>query len=239
MPNTDTILRNTVDELSRIKLKINNFLQLSPSLPKINSLIDESINILNKIIREKKHDYPELADKIYEKTRRIAQKLPSTRNDPDRLLYELKMLKTYIGASYYDFTGEIEKVRRAYKEFITAFTITIILIPIFFGFSILFIGFLIFPLFISIHAYRARRKLGLVISSALIPISLFICTQATLYMIYALMSGDEINRITSVLGVSPVIAYAIVSVIGVLGITGLILGLRSFITLYKSLDAFI
>lgn len=239
MANTDAILRDTINMLKKMKSKINNIFSPIPNLEKTYALIDESINIINDIIRKKKYDYPDLASKIYEKTDEINKNIFNIRKNPNLLLEEIKKLRKYIAASYYDFTGEIDKVRKAYREFITAFTITLILLPIFFGFSILFIGFLLFPLLISIHAYRARRKLGLIISSALIPISLFICFQAMLYMLYAFMDNGEIYRIVNALNISPLIAYIIVIVIGGLGTIGLILSLKSFLTLYKSLDAFI
>jgi len=81
-------------------------------------------------------------------------------------LDKVNYLARYVFASYYDFTNKLQVIRRAYRLIILSFVISIILAPLILGASIIFISILMFPLFISIHAFRARRKLGLVIMAS-------------------------------------------------------------------------
>ncbi len=194
---------------------------------------------LTRSIEELSVDNEELAKSLLNKISELRKKLSELPEGKKEYLDFLKRVSSYVSAAYYDFTGRIGEIKRAYRMYITSFVIALVLLPIFLGAGVLLIGFLLFPLFLSIHAYRARRKLGIFISSALFPLIIFIGVHAVYYMLYSLVTSDELGRISSALQVDLITSVAIVIALGVAGLTALVMAIKSFLTLYRNISAFI
>lgn len=227
--------------LREIYTKINSFYRSKPQdkyFLKSLREIEKVLNILNSIEQEIETSKSDIIEGLIRKASMLRDSLSYLSKSPSTLYREVHKLTTYIRASYYDLTNKLGEVKRSYRMYITAFVISLILMPIFLGASILFIGILMFPLFISIHAFRARKKLGPLIASALIPIILFVCTNAVWYSLYAFSTGSEITELSKVVG-STFVAMIIILVLGILGILGIVLAIYSYIKLMKYLDAFI
>ncbi len=238
--SSKTLLTQMKEVVSRIRKKSNNFFKNNPHLlNRINNIVDNILDKIDLIKKEQVYDLPEIANALYRKSLEIDKVLNKRSSiESKELISMLQELKIVLSAAYYDFTGKIEIVKKAYKKYILAFTITLVLAPLFTGFNVLFIGFLMFPLLLSIHAYRARKRFGVLISSALFPLIVFICFQAVYYSIYSILNYSEINYISSSLNIPTTIAYIIVVAIGIIGTIGLVYGIYSFYILYKNMDAF-
>ncbi len=159
--------------------------------------------------------------------------------NPPKLEEAVSRLSSAIVASYWDFTGKINIVRKAYRRYIISFVIALIIAPLFLRISVILVGFLIFPLFISIHAFKARRKLGAIIASVLIPFTMLVDAIALNYSVRALFNPTEIHEVAMELGIDVWIMYSIIIAILLGAITSFILAVTSFITLYKNIDALV
>ena len=235
-------LRDHLEKL-RVGLKEKQCFFPHKQLLTVTKLLGRAVKVTDLTIHELKYDLPELARSLNTKCRQLLNKYNSLDFRDRRALREylddVRYFTRYVFAAYYDFTGKLSIVKRAYKLYVLSFVISIILAPLIIGASIMFIGLLMFPLFISIHAFRARRKLGLVIASTLAPFILFISANALYYSIYALLYSEEVEVIASALNVSIVLAYLILIGILFASIVSLILVTYSFIVLYRHMDAFI
>jgi len=233
------------DHLEKLKVSLQEKQYFFPhkQLLAVVKLLNRAIRTVNSTIHELKYDLPELAKSLSMKCNQLLNEYDSLDFRNKRALREyldnVKYFTRYIFAAYYDFTGKLSIVKRAYKLYVLSFVISIILAPLIIGASIMFIGLLMFPLFISIHAFRARRKLGLVIASTLVPFILFISANALYYSIYALLHLEEVEVIASALNVGILLAYLILVGILLASIVSLTFVTYSFIVLYRHMDAFI
>ncbi|MCD6487665.1 MAG: hypothetical protein J7K21_00370 [Desulfurococcales archaeon] len=227
--------------LNRIDQKLNDFLPIFTNKKKIiktKNLVRKAISYTRSSIKELRNDKYELAKALVDKARNTMSLLNKIDQDSaSDVVDSIERLSSYIVASYYDFSGKINIIKKAYRRYILAFALALILSPLFIGASILLIGFLIFPLLISIHAFRARRKLGAIIASILLPLTMFIDILALNYMVYSFLNPEEIYSAANQLGIGVESMYVIVLLIGIIAGISFILAIRSFIALYRNIDA--
>ncbi len=237
------LLLDTKNSIQKIMEKIDYFSKQGLLPPKISfktkKNLEEALKYIDMSLEEMKYGNVLLAEKLLKASRSILREITKLVQRPRELAHRTSLLRSYASAAYYDFSGKITIVRKAYKKYILAFVLAIILTPLFFRGAGILIGFLLFPMLISIHAFRARRKLGAVIASILLPLIVFIDSIALYYVAYACSSPSEIQKITEALGVSPAIAYLVLAGIALMAGVSLYHSIYSFIVLYKNIDSLV
>jgi len=234
-------LNELLKTLEELDSKLKKFF---PKLPpkysiSLSKTITRAIEYTKKSISECRIDNVKLADALLTKAKDAVKNFTLLSRYPPKLALTIERLTTAIVASYWDFTGKINIVRKAYRRYLTSFVIALIIAPLFLKISIILVGFLMFPLFISMHAFRARRKLGAIIASALTPFTMLVDVMALNYSVRTLFSPSDIAEAASSMGVDLWIMYLIIILILIGATISLILSITSFITLYKNIDALV
>jgi len=234
-------LNELLKALEELDLKLKKFFpKLTPKYSlKLSKYISHAMDYTRKSINELKVDDVNLANALLVKARELTRNVSKLVKNPPKLEEAVSRLSSAIVASYWDFTGKINIVRKAYRRYIISFVIALIIAPLFLRISVILVGFLIFPLFISIHAFKARRKLGAIIASVLIPFTMLVDAIALNYSVRALFNPTEIHEVAMELGIDVWIMYSIIIAILLGAITSFILAVTSFITLYKNIDALV
>ncbi|ABM80097.1 hypothetical protein [Hyperthermus butylicus] len=239
----------SAEELRRLLEKLDRIERLASSRldgrAKERALreVERARSAVQKVLGELRIDQYDLAvalNKSADSVLRTFSRLdPSDRGAVEEAVWRLHVFSNYVAASYYDFSSRLTHVRRAYRLYVLAAVLAMILTPIFLRAGFLMLGIYVFALLVSIHAFRSRRKLGPLIAAALLPLILFISIIGLRYAVYALTTPSEIERIIEVAGFSMQTAYVVVGAILAVSAAALVLAVYSMYVIYRSMDAFV
>jgi hypothetical protein len=193
---------------------------------------------LERIRGEYRVDRPELAERLAREAARLATEAARLPKNVEEFHWKLKLFSSHLSASYYDFSSRLRTVRLGYRLYVASTVIAMVLMPIFLPVGFIMLGVYVLGLLISIHAFRARRKLGPLIAAALLPVALFTDVIALRYSIYALTTPAEVARMTVEAGLSTAAAHAILLIILFASTASLAMGFYSLYTIYRHVDAF-
>ncbi len=201
-------------------------------------LIDECVGVLERVRAEMRVDLPELARSLSRRVDRLLSAAGGLPRGANVFYEELHSFCSYLRASYYDFTSKLGVVRRGYRLYVFSTVVAMVLMPIFFRVGLFLLGVYVLGLLISIHAFRARRKLGPLIAAALLPLALFTSLIALRYSIYALTTPGELARMVSESGLSPGTAKLLLAGIAAASAASTVSGFYALYTIARHMDAF-
>lgn len=227
--------------LEKIDFKLRSFLyKTNPRLySKLHKRIVKAVDYINRSIAELRVDDTKLAEALYSRVSRLQHSLEMKGISIEKIIVEVEKLTSYLIASYWDFSGRINIVRKAYRRYLLSFVIALVLAPIFIKTPVMLLGILLFPLFISIHAFRARRRLGILIASALIPFTMFVDAVAIRGSLATLIDPEELHKAASGIGVPEGVMVLILVLIIIAASISFFMAVKSFITLYRNIEALI
>ncbi|RLG84303.1 MAG: hypothetical protein DRO40_01775 [Thermoprotei archaeon] len=233
-------LRELLRILDQLDLELKAFFSNSPQdYNRLSRRILKSKEYVNKSIQEIKVNDYKLSLALVDKAKNALRLLRKNDVKKDDVVSEVEKLTSYIVASYWDFTGYIAIVKKAFRRYILSFVLALIIAPIFLRITVFLIGFLLFPLFISIHAFRARRKLGAVLASVLIPFTMLVDAVAINYSIKTLIDPSEVGNAASALGIGIEFMYMSLIAIILVASISFIFAIKSFIIIYKNIDSLV
>jgi hypothetical protein len=200
--------------------------------------IDRCMVALERIMGELRVENLQLADALLREADRLVSRASSLPRGLDDFLWSLRLFRSRLSVSYYDFSSRLTVVRRGYRLYVLATVIAMVLMPIFFNVGFLLLGVYVLGLMVSIHAFRARRKLGPLIAAALLPLALFTAVIALRYAVYALATPGELARMVAESGLSRAAAELVLTLIALGSAASLVSGLYSLCILFRHIDAF-
>jgi hypothetical protein len=226
------------EKLRKLRRLIEARVKSEEEKSKLMTEVDRCLNALERILDDVRVENPELAMSLSREADKLVSKASSLPRGLEDFLWSLRLFRSHLLASYYDFSSKLTIVRRGYRLYVLSTVIAMILMPVFFNVGFFLLGIYVLGLMISIHAFRVRRKLGPLIAAALLPLALFTAAIALKYSIYALSIPAELARMVSESGLSEGTAKLILILIAVGSSVSLVSGFYALYVLFRHMDAF-